>query len=62
MEKQITAVEWLENELNIKGKLTPVDFFQAKEMERNQIIDAWNKNPQGFNHSGEKYYNETFKN
>ena len=31
-----TAVEWLEKELNEKGKLTPVDFFQAKEMEAKQ--------------------------
>lgn len=34
------AVEWLENEYNTKGKLTPVDFFQAKEMKRkNKISD-----------------------
>ena len=32
-----TAVDWLEKEYNEKGKLTPVDFFQAKEMEKQQL-------------------------
>lgn len=36
-----TAVEFLENQYNTSGKLTPVDFYQAKEMEKQQIIDAY---------------------
>jgi hypothetical protein len=37
-----SAVEFLENQYNSNGKLTPVDFYQAKEMEKQQIIDAGN--------------------
>jgi len=33
----MTAVEWLQNELNTKGKITPVDFYQALEMEKQQL-------------------------
>ncbi len=58
MEK--TAVEWLIEQVKSHKYIEDVDLEQAKEMEKKQIIDAWNKNPQGFNHSGEKYYNETF--
>jgi hypothetical protein len=36
---------------------------QAKEMEKQQIIDAWDSAYGGdSNHEGEQYYNETFKN
>ena len=49
MKKQ-TAVEWLQVQLNENGKLSAVDFYQAKEMENQQhketkvkIIDAYNK-------------------
>jgi hypothetical protein len=59
-----TAVEWLVNELenhhvfhDIKNT---VAYQQAKEMEKQQIEDAWQKNPQGFNHTGQQYYNETY--
>ena len=45
-----TAVEWLQVQLNENGKLSAVDFYQAKEMENQQhketkvkIIDAYNK-------------------
>jgi hypothetical protein len=34
-----TAVEFLENQYNSNGKLTPVDFYQAKEMEKQQACD-----------------------
>jgi hypothetical protein len=64
----MTAVEFLENQYNSNGKLTPVDFYQAKEMEKEQIIDA---RQDGFNRcfrkgdrkevANEQYYNETFK-
>ncbi len=65
MEKKQTAVEWI-----IDGMSTNPDFIgndllqaanQARTMEKQQIIEAWQKNPQGYNHTGEQYYNETFK-
>jgi hypothetical protein len=57
-----TAVDWLVDKLKENG----VDFWQeeiemieeAKEMEKQQIIDAYNN---GDNRSAELYYNETFK-
>jgi hypothetical protein len=47
--KRQTAVEWLVKELNEKIDYIPIDKWatiryivqQAKEMERQQIIDAW---------------------
>jgi hypothetical protein len=39
-----TAVEWLEQQLfNKRGKFTKGDIEQAKEMEREQIKDAYEK-------------------
>jgi hypothetical protein len=65
-----TAVGFLENQYNSNGKLTPVDFYHAKEMEKQQIIDAveWG-NRKGYdehkltcvNDEDEQYYKETFK-
>jgi hypothetical protein len=65
-----TAVEWLQVQLNENGKLSAVDFYQAKELEKQQIKDACQ---QGFYdgldmaktkkskfQSAEQYYNETF--
>jgi hypothetical protein len=58
-----TAVEWLQVQLNENGKLSAVDFYQAKAMEKQQIIDAY---AQGFIESesmdkgAEQYYNETY--
>lgn len=65
----MTAVEWLYNEIK---HIIPNDyvrkFEQAKEMEKQQIIDAFKK---GFlttqwdktkENKAEKYYNEIFKN
>ncbi len=57
-----TAIDWLVEKLKENG----VDFWQeeiemieeAKEMEKQQIIDAYNN---GDNRSAELYYNETFK-
>jgi hypothetical protein len=58
-----TAIEWLVENMDIK-----VDFFElerlrkvferAKEMEKNQIIDAKNSVD---NITGEQYYNKTFR-
>ena len=79
MEKKKTAVEWYESQLknleynplekngysNAKEKL----FQQAKEMEKQQIIDACNQTEfedidgMGIHETitkGEEYYNETF--
>jgi hypothetical protein len=61
-----TAVEWLFEKL----WETPKDKFnwylifgQAKQMEKEQIIDAYDKGEfnQGCNEDAEQYYNETFK-
>ena len=62
-----TAVGWLVSQLNKKGfaqVVTDEEIEQAKEMEKKQIIDAYNKSfllrdkPYA---TAEKYYNETFK-
>ena len=62
-----TAVEWLQEQLNkilidnqIQQTLHLLE--QAKEMEKQQIIDAWNSAYGGdSSHDGDEYYNETFK-
>jgi hypothetical protein len=62
--KQQTAVEWLQVQLNENGKLSAVDFYQAKELEKQQIMAAYSNNgwndddPRG---DAEQYYNETYK-
>lgn len=70
-----TAVEWLQDKLN---NVKPTQFCsietikewveQAKEMERQQIIDAFEsgvydggENVSQYNMNSEQYYNETFK-
>jgi hypothetical protein len=55
-----TAVEWLIDELYKQGisLYTPELIEQAKEMEKQQIIDAFELWRTG---SGEKYYTQTFK-
>ena len=67
----MTAVEWLYERLERMIPRTSLynmdkeDYFkQAKEMEKQQIIDAHNngKNILPPNESGQQYYNETFKN
>ena len=63
MSKQ-TAVEWLVEELFKKIDYIQVDpriINQAKAMEREQIIDAYDKNKMGRVDYGEQYYNETYK-
>ena len=67
-----TAVEWLINQLDGENHLTENEIKrvieQAKEMEKEQICDAYLKNHlQGCwmdkteNEFAEEYYNETFK-
>lgn len=59
-----TAVEWLQNELKKLPYVNLIDVFDAaKEMEKEQIIDAYcigkyiNVDDREF---GEQYYNETY--
>jgi hypothetical protein len=59
-----TAVEWLEEQLfNKLGKFTKGDIDQAKELEKQQIIEAYYKGEFncGMNESAQEYYNKTFK-
>ena len=58
-----TAVELLvEQYLKRKGFLKTSDIEQAKEMEKQQIIDAFNNGYLNHRTKSEQYYNETFKN
>jgi hypothetical protein len=68
MESNLTAVEWLEKKLIEAGLIFEVgeaiEVQQAKEMEKQQIIDAYQ---QGFNNayfsnplSKEQYYKQKF--
>jgi hypothetical protein len=70
MSKQ-TAVEWLVKQLNQKIDFIPLDkwdmirdiVLQAKEMEKQQIIDACNQiEVIGLDYElpGKKYYNQNF--
>jgi len=69
----MAAVEWLEKCLteqypngkfvwNTRADLEAL-FKQAKEMEKEQIIEAYDKGEFncGMNESAEEYYNKTFK-
>jgi hypothetical protein len=65
----MTAVEWFWIHLPEKISKEYFDLFEeAKEMEKQQIIDAANlqssdyRGMPTYNKSGEQYYNETFKN
>ena len=57
-----TAVEWLLEEL-LKGyfEQQQIAIKQAKQMEKQQIIDAYEEGKDyGFKDNGEQYYNQTF--
>jgi len=66
-----TAVEWLLEQYVNKGIITIEDIEQAEEMEKEQIIDAYDEakvegmclaNNSEYKHlQGFEYYNETFK-
>lgn len=64
MEKQITAVEWLEDIFwNNEGMITSKHLEQAKQMEKQQIINAWIADDNPLQRlKAEQYYNKTFKN
>ena len=67
----MTAVEWLEEQIEKRYGLTPTSillFRDAKEMEKQQIIDAYDE---GYgtrdafgdvteNNTGEQHYTETY--
>lgn len=67
----MTAVEWLEIQFqewhSYINQIFEREFKQAKEMEKQQIIDACNlqrndyRGMPTYNKSGEQYYKETFK-
>jgi hypothetical protein len=61
----MTAVEWLFEKLDIsQGYETAIEILeQAKEMEKEQIINAyWDGNQDvGYKLLAEQYYNKTFK-
>jgi hypothetical protein len=58
-----TAVEWLEEKLIDAGlqftKGEALEIEQAKEMEKQQIIDACDIDKRSYDNA-EQYYNETF--
>ena len=63
-----TAVEWLLEQVPRIEKIASFDILEkAKEMEKEQIIDACNlqrndyRGMPTYNKSGEQYYKETFK-
>jgi hypothetical protein len=58
----MTAVEWLAQQLQVGKELSTV-LSQAKEMEKQQIIDAYIEGYSSNLNEGdsEKYYNETYK-
>ena len=67
--KEHTALEWLEENIPDLGKYIPfgvsmelhAKFQQAKEMEKQQIIDAVDGFPiENRNMLGEQYYQETY--
>ena len=72
MEKQVTAVEWLLDNL-ISEPYSEADFEhnskcwdKAKAMEKNNVMDAWDDGCYQSSRfprtsDAERYYNETFK-
>ena len=60
-ETQQSTVEWIEQEM-LKGNLSMKQILeQAKEMEKQQIIDAWEDGHDSFStRNAEQYYNETY--
>jgi hypothetical protein len=65
-ESKQTAVEWLEERMPTVFKNLTINkhlFEQAKEMEKQQIEDAYSlgEHQQGFEGEAEQYYNETFE-
>jgi hypothetical protein len=62
MEKQ-TALDWFIYQITQKNMLAIDAISLAKEMEKQQIIDAYEKGEwnDGMNGDAEEYYNQNFK-
>lgn len=61
MPKQ-TAVEWLEKICNDRGYHLMSEYFnQAKAMEKEQIVDAYQKGYLDLIYKPNAHYNETYK-
>ena len=57
----MTAIEWYYEQTVIQGKTNYWELLeQAKEMEKQQIKDAWFDGYGGSAHSEDEYYNETY--
>ena len=62
-----TAVEWLERRFYFtNGQLIDIDFEQAKQMEKEQIMEGWDDGCYQSSDfpktsDAENYYNKTFK-
>ena len=58
-----TAVEWLYGKWSEQGTLYLEDLGQAKVMEKEQIMDAYDRgyNEYDIYRNGQNYYKETFK-
>jgi hypothetical protein len=63
MEKQQTAIDWLVENLYYILKTEHYDIIeQAKQIEKEQITDAWEDGQNSFSsRNAEQYYTETFK-
>jgi hypothetical protein len=59
----MTSIEWLETELKKIPFVNPIEVFeQAKQMHKQEIIEAWEDGIDSFStRSSEQYYQETFK-
>jgi hypothetical protein len=59
--KEQTAVEWLVDELILEGFNVPKVFYdKAKEMEREQIENAFNYGQLDLGMEADEYYNKIF--
>ena len=70
MDKKLTAVEWLEEKMEVWGDLPSMRetiLKIAKQMEKEQIMDAYTADCDTLGHTNsfkaaaEQYYNKTFK-
>lgn len=57
---QQTAVQWLVNQLKQQGFLYDLDIEGAKQMEKEQIINAFDIACEDEDRIGEEYYNDIF--
>jgi hypothetical protein len=60
--KSMTAVDWLEEVYNQQGRILPAQFEQAKEIEKQQIEDAFDECGQWQDKysDSEHYYTQTY--